>query len=505
MEPPDRAADGRQRRLTLAERAESSCPCGRSARTSRAAPTPTARRCGSATSTWRRTRPGAARTSCPGYERRLADVDWAHGSLIDAQDARGAARSRRRLGRRRPRRGRGHRELGRPRDPGRGRGRGVDERARSGPSGAASAARQQPADMTHRRPLAVLALDRGGDLALQPHRRARPRRLRRRRPTGGRRRRLARGRAPEPAPDRGRRPTSSPSSTPPSPSRRACCASRRARSWPTRSRWCRAPPGRRQRRVPPPRRRGRRGRRGRRSSSASPPTTSRALVVPVTELHAGDGARLRYVGVNQLGPAGLADRPPGGPRRARLHLAAGHGGPRRRLRPGPHRRPPRRQRRHRRPDRRLLRRGRPDARLPHAAGPRRPEDHARTCCSRGPSQDHARSVYTGLIRVRKEAPGTERLPDQPQPQAVRGRVGRERAQPRDREQRRALQPRQAVGPIDEEQRFYLESRGVPPGDGRAADRARASSTRCSSGCRRRTSCPSCVAPIAAKLDRRRLA
>ena len=38
-------------------------------------------------------------------------------------------------------------------------------------------------------------------------------------------------------------------------------------------------------------------------------------------------------------------------------------------------------------------------------------------------------------------PGHQRLPDQPQHQAVRPRLGRVGAQPRDREQRRALQPR----------------------------------------------------------------
>ena len=52
----------------------------------------------------------------------------------------------------------------------------------------------------------------------------------------------------------------------------------------------------------------RRGRRGRRSSSASPPTTSRALVVPVTELHAGAGARAALPRRQRARAAGLADR-----------------------------------------------------------------------------------------------------------------------------------------------------------------------------------------------------
>ena len=74
------------------------CRCVRSARTSRAAPTPTARRCGSATSTSRPTRRGAAPTRAPGYERRLADVELGPRHAGDAADARRAARSRRRVG-----------------------------------------------------------------------------------------------------------------------------------------------------------------------------------------------------------------------------------------------------------------------------------------------------------------------------------------------------------------------------------------------------------------------
>ena len=60
---------------------------------------------------------------------------------------------------------------------------------------------------------------------------------------------------------------------------------------------------------------------------------------------------------------------------------------------------------------------------------------------KGTVSDRSRSVYTGLIRVAKDGAGHQRLPDQPQHQALRGGVGRVRAQPPDREQRRALQPR----------------------------------------------------------------
>ena len=109
-----------------------------------------------------------------------------------------------------------------------------------------------------------------------------------------------------------------------------------------------------------------------------------------------------------------------------------------------------------------------------------------TCCSRARCEGHARSVYTGLIRVRKERQGHQRLPDQPQHQAVRAAPGpRACRTSRSRPTTCAAATPRTVGPIDEEQRFYLESRGVPPADRRAPRSCWASSTRCSSGCRPR--------------------
>ena len=57
---------------------------------------------------------------------------------------------------------------------------------------------------------------------------------------------------------------------------------------------------------------------------------------------------------------------------------------------------------------------------------------------KGAVQDRAQSVYSGLIRVRKEGERHQRLPDQSQPRAFRGRPGGVGAQPRDRGERRAL-------------------------------------------------------------------
>ena len=85
VEPPDRAPDGRHRRLTLTPRARWQnvrCRCARTASTSRAAPTRTARPSGSATSTSRPRHRGAARTTARSSQRRLADVNWSHGTLV---------------------------------------------------------------------------------------------------------------------------------------------------------------------------------------------------------------------------------------------------------------------------------------------------------------------------------------------------------------------------------------------------------------------------------------
>ena len=76
---------------------------------------------------------------------------------------------------------------------------------------------------------------------------------------------------------------------------------------------------------------------------------------------------------------------------------------------------------------------------------------------------HSRSVYTGLIRVRKEARGTNAF------QTNRNLKLSEHAWaesvPNLEIENNDVRCSHAstVGPIDDEQRFYLESRGVPPG------------------------------------------
>ena len=89
--------------------------------------------------------------------------------------------------------------------------------------------------------------------------------------------------------------------------------------------------------------------------------------------------------------------------------------------------------------RRLLRIRHAAARLPHLPGPRRAGHHLEPAvqgCAR-------REGRIGLHRPDQDPPRrtwVPGVPDQPQPQALRRRVGRVRAQPRDREQRGPVLP-----------------------------------------------------------------
>lgn len=81
---------------------------------------------------------------------------------------------------------------------------------------------------------------------------------------------------------------------------------------------------------------------------------------------------------------------------------------------------------------------------------------------KGAVQDHGRSVYSGMIRVRPEARGTNAF------QTNRNLVLSEGAGAESVPNLEILTDdvrcshASAVGPVDEEQLFYLESRGVPP-------------------------------------------
>ena len=81
---------------------------------------------------------------------------------------------------------------------------------------------------------------------------------------------------------------------------------------------------------------------------------------------------------------------------------------------------------------------------------------------KGAVQDTAKSVYTGLIRIREGGERFGCVPDQLQPDAQRRCLGGERPQPRHQDQRRQVQPRQHRRPGRRRAALLPESRGIPP-------------------------------------------
>ncbi len=188
---------------------------------------------------------------------------------------------------------------------------------------------------------------------------------------------------------------------------------------------------------------------------------ARALVVPVTELHTDDGASLRYLGVNQLGPRvwQIAHQIARGERDSRSLLATvALGGYYARVRT----------------DARLDGIGATGDQIAAYFGDgdqmhdfRTLQDHAapKTTSNllfKGAVQDHARSVYTGLIRVRKEAPGTNAFQTNRNLKLSEGAWADSVPNLEIENNDVRCSHASAVGPIDADQRFYLESRGVRP-------------------------------------------
>ena len=194
------------------------------------------------------------------------------------------------------------------------------------------------------------------------------------------------------------------------------------------------------------------------ASGASP-----ALVVPVTEIHAGRAARVGHVTVQQLGLATWQI----GVQVSRVEAAAtlrstsiAFGGDYARLRT----------------DCRMIGRGATGELDAVYFGEghqmldfRTFQDHVAPDCTsnllfKGAVGGRSRSVYTGMIRVGKQARGTNafqtnrnvKLSDGAWAESVPNLV----IENNDVRCSHAS----AVGPVDEEQRFYLESRGVPTED-----------------------------------------
>jgi Fe-S cluster assembly protein SufD len=192
-------------------------------------------------------------------------------------------------------------------------------------------------------------------------------------------------------------------------------------------------------------------------------TDVHALTVPYTELHVANDARLHYLAVNDLGPqvwqvADLVSRVEQGG--SLIAAAAGFGGDYTRLRS----------------DCRLTGRGSSGDLLAIYFGDgdqmldyrtfqdHRAPDTTSDLLFKGAVGGRSRSVYTGLIRVRKEGTNTNanqtnrnlKLSDEAWAESVPNLE----IETNDVKCSHAS----AVGPIDEEQRFYLESRGVMPAD-----------------------------------------
>ncbi|MCU1354239.1 MAG: Fe-S cluster assembly protein SufD, partial [Acidimicrobiales bacterium] len=186
-----------------------------------------------------------------------------------------------------------------------------------------------------------------------------------------------------------------------------------------------------------------------------------SLSIPVVELHADRGANLRYVGVQDLalGMWQIASVVAAVGQEANLLAAnVALGGGYARLRT----------------DCRLIGRGASGDLLAAYFGEgdqtldfrtfqdHRAPDTTSNLLFKGAVAGRSRSVYTGLIRVETEALGTNafqtnrniKLTDEPWAESVPNLEIRNNDV--------HCSHASAVGPVDEEQRFYLESRGVPP-------------------------------------------
>ena len=190
--------------------------------------------------------------------------------------------------------------------------------------------------------------------------------------------------------------------------------------------------------------------------------SERSLVCPVLELRAHPSARVRYLGVNALGPNAwlVAAQQAEGHRDSTITLATvAFGGDYARVRT----------------ECRLVGQGAHAEQLGVSFGERGQmhdlrvlQEHVapRTTSNllfKGAVQDESSSVYTGLIRIGKDARGSVafqtnrnlKLSDKAWAESVPN-LDIENNDVR-------CSHASSIGPIDEDQRFYLESRGIPSG------------------------------------------
>jgi Fe-S cluster assembly protein SufD len=186
-----------------------------------------------------------------------------------------------------------------------------------------------------------------------------------------------------------------------------------------------------------------------------------ALTLPVAELDVGAGGSLRYLAVNQLGQRvwQIASQVARGAASSSMLIAnVALGGDYARVRT----------------DARLDGRSASGDQIAAYFGEqhqmhdfRTLQDHAAPktrsdLLFKGAVGGRARSVYSGLIRVRKEAPGTSAFQTNRNLKLSEGAWADSVPNLEIDTNDVRCSHASAVGPIDPEQRFYLESRGVPP-------------------------------------------
>jgi Fe-S cluster assembly protein SufD len=190
------------------------------------------------------------------------------------------------------------------------------------------------------------------------------------------------------------------------------------------------------------------------------PGDTHALVVPVVQLVAGDAANLAYLNVQELGPSvwQIASHASQAGRDATINTAiVALGGDYARVRA----------------DSRLMGQGGTSNMLAVYFGDggqmhdfRTMQDHdapktTSDLLFKGAVEDLAHSVYTGLIRVRKGAAGTNAFQTNRNLVLTEGAHADSVPNLEIEENDVRCSHASAVGPIDEEQRYYLEARGVP--------------------------------------------
>lgn len=191
------------------------------------------------------------------------------------------------------------------------------------------------------------------------------------------------------------------------------------------------------------------------------PDGVRSLCVPRLEVDAGAAARVRYLGINLLGSSTwmLGHQRAIGQRDSTTLLSTvALGGDYARMRTEAH----------------LTGQGGTTRQIAlyYADGDqmhdfRTLQDHAAPKTNsdllfKGAVQDHARSVYTGLIKIRHDARGSAAFQTNRNLTLSEGAWAESVPNLEIETNDVKCSHASTVGPIDEEQRFYLESRGIPP-------------------------------------------